>query len=916
MSNLYYAYKNKLWKVIHNFQYTGKAEPFTLDPGKYLLICHGAKGGVASVNVTNYGGSSYGVLNLQNKTQMYAVVGGDGEPPSDNSTPGKGGFNGGGDGGHSYNNAYTPGAGGGGATDIRLQSPDAPEQTVVVKRSIPDEYREVTYIQSTGTQYIDTGIIPTSNSKAEVKYAVNAIGNTACGIFGSADSDITTRFQIYQNSNINNGIGGGYVRMTEDTDIHVSVLDAKNLKVYYDGVEQSATTGTFSNNPMPNNTITLFARHTGDSSFNCGKCKIYYVKIWENDELIGYYIPAQRISDNVCGMYNLVNNTFLVNNGSDSFTSGETVEEKTVYTTNVVVSSLHSRLIVAGGGGGGTNIAATVGYANYTGNGGGIVGGFPCGSLSDTCADKYPTQVNGYSFGNGMSAPDKTASNTEGSAGASGGGGGWYGGYTFNSGNLQRSSTGGGGGSGYVLTASSYKPEGYLLGEEYYLTDTTLTGGLSNKSEILICVEVSYPASPGDIIIFPCVGESSCINLLKGKYKLKCWGGSGGCRHEINESQRGGYSEGILTVDSEAQLYGVVGGSGIGTELINVTYSNMNYPYAMYNGGGVQASSTIIFGNAGGGATDFRIGSDSLYARVIVAGGAGGNGGPNRFGGVGGGESGGTNTVTSGSGYGDSPGPGTHSSTPKSSDSSHATINGGFGYGGNGVYYSNGYGGAGGGGWYGGSGTYPDGSGDDDRGGNGGSGYILTATTYKPEGYLLGEEYYLTDGKTIAGGNDLPIGQTRAEIEVIECATYKLLCYDEEGYKRYDEPSNSWVLLSNQNKPTPETFEEYGVYTFPTDTGLMNEYDILVHDPEEKLLGVSLDVVPPEQHISRTIMNKMNIAKLIIDADFDPDVYSVRYNVDRKGVGSDTRITLHMYVKKKVKSNKKFKMYCISAYSK
>ena len=48
MSNLYYAYKNKLWKVIHNFQYTGKTEPFTLDPGKYLLICHGAKGGIAS----------------------------------------------------------------------------------------------------------------------------------------------------------------------------------------------------------------------------------------------------------------------------------------------------------------------------------------------------------------------------------------------------------------------------------------------------------------------------------------------------------------------------------------------------------------------------------------------------------------------------------------------------------------------------------------------------------------------------------------------------------------------------------------------------------------------------------------------------------------------------------------------------
>ena len=63
-------------------------------------------------------------------------------------------------------------------------------------------------------------------------------------------------------------------------------------------------------------------------------------------------------------------------------------------------------------------------------------------------------------------------------------------------------------------------------------------------------------------------------------------------------------------------------------------------------------------------------------------------------------------------------------------------------------------------------------------------------------------------------------------------------------------------------------------------------------------------------------MNKMNIAKLIIDADFDSDIYNVRYNVDRKGYGSDTRITLNMYVKKKIESDSKFKMFCIQAYSK
>lgn len=59
-----------------------------------------------------------------------------------------------------------------------------------------------------------------------------------------------------------------------------------------------------------------------------------------------------------------------------------------------------------------------------------------------------------------------------------GGGGGWYGGAA--------TTEDGGGGSGYVLTASSYKPSGYLLGSEYYLTDAQSIAG-----------DQSFPAPDG-----------------------------------------------------------------------------------------------------------------------------------------------------------------------------------------------------------------------------------------------------------------------------------------------------------------------------------------------------------------------------------------------------------------------------------
>ena len=105
MSKLF-CYKNKLWKVINHF--TGGINEFTLQPGKYLLACHGARGhnGTSS---DGYGSQAYGVLTLDEEQTLYAYVGG-------NGTTTEPGFNGG-------------GTRAGGASDIRLvrDESDLPE---------------------------------------------------------------------------------------------------------------------------------------------------------------------------------------------------------------------------------------------------------------------------------------------------------------------------------------------------------------------------------------------------------------------------------------------------------------------------------------------------------------------------------------------------------------------------------------------------------------------------------------------------------------------------------------------------------------------------------------------------------------------------------------------------------------------
>ena len=248
----------------------------------------------------------------------------------------------------------------------------------------------------------------------------------------------------------------------------------------------------------------------------------------------------------------------------------------------------------------------------------------------------------------------------------------------------------------------------------------------------------------GDIINVPYSGSAIGINLPKGQFKLEVWGAQGGYRSSASYGGKGGYSVGTITTKTKRLAIVRAGGAG-----------NTGKTSGGFNGGGRRATY-----NGGGGGSDIRLGSDSLYARVIVAGGGGSDGSSSRTGGAGGGTVGQT---YQGSGYGTNNGPGnttysgssssTTASSQSSSTSSSSDIKGGFGFGGNGCYYANGYGGGGGGGWYGGSGTYPDSSGDDDKAGAGGSGYVYTASTASqyPSGCLLTSDDYLANASTTLG---------------------------------------------------------------------------------------------------------------------------------------------------------------------
>ena len=274
-----------------------------------------------------------------------------------------------------------------------------------------------------------------------------------------------------------------------------------------------------------------------------------------------------------------------------------------------------------------------------------------------------------------------------------------------------------------------------------------------------------------------------------GYYNLEVWGAQGGNYNTTYVGGLGGYSKGIVHLEKGTTLYVCVGG-----QPQTVTTTKTAVPGG-FNGGGNgfnrDYSSTYTYGQAGGGATDIRIGQNSLYARVIVAG--GGSGSNNRISGYAGG---GLSGISGQSGYA-----GTQTS---------AGSGGSFGQGGSastsGNNYKYGASGGGGGFYGGGAGTSYSDSTNYDKYSGGGSGYVYTSSTASsyPSGCLLNSNYYLASASTTQGINT---GNGKATITYIG---KEITIYDTSGANApvlasnmipvyYDETNSVWKKANTNN---------------------------------------------------------------------------------------------------------------------
>lgn len=186
---------------------------------------------------------------------------------------------------------------------------------------LPDGYTELEYIQSAGTQYINTGVQPNQNTRVTAT-AYLTPSDAGTWLFGArnANSDSTFGFLSYENA----------YRSDYNTDQNKTIpaaysdpfeIDKNKNQTQINGEkEATSSAGTF----QCNYPLILFANNSGGNISGFGSGKIYQLSVYDNGILVRNFIPCQNPSGEI-GLYDTENSQFYGNAGTGVFIAGPEV---------------------------------------------------------------------------------------------------------------------------------------------------------------------------------------------------------------------------------------------------------------------------------------------------------------------------------------------------------------------------------------------------------------------------------------------------------------------------------------------------------------------------------------------------------------------------------------------------------------
>ena len=183
----------------------------------------------------------------------------------------------------------------------------------VEESQLPSGYTQLEYIESSGTQYIDTGLKPTQDYSITIKCQSTGIDSNT---YAGCDTN-------WQNTGFFVGVdvfefGNAGIARIQNYGENPIVLTLDKTGGYKDGVKtwNNASTATF----QTVSNLTLFALNRNGTMREYLTGKIYYCTISDNGTLVRNFIPCKN-PDGVIGMYDTIGKQFYANAGTGNFTA-------------------------------------------------------------------------------------------------------------------------------------------------------------------------------------------------------------------------------------------------------------------------------------------------------------------------------------------------------------------------------------------------------------------------------------------------------------------------------------------------------------------------------------------------------------------------------------------------------------------
>lgn len=190
---------------------------------------------------------------------------------------------------------------------------------------LPDGYTQLQWIQSDGTQWINTGINFASDfgfeidfiSYNDISYATGGYGCLLGSRVGSQDQEIDL------NTFFVSGLTGGIFRYGTSLQTSGYIVPTKRQTISWkDGVltVDGETKGTFATNVTNNGKpIYLFALNNNGSVIQKSKTRLFSCKFYNGDTIVRDFVPVSDSLDGTVGLYDLVDGVFYTDRGGTNF---------------------------------------------------------------------------------------------------------------------------------------------------------------------------------------------------------------------------------------------------------------------------------------------------------------------------------------------------------------------------------------------------------------------------------------------------------------------------------------------------------------------------------------------------------------------------------------------------------------------